>query len=154
MRSMCIRRSLIRGSGRRLGTAAAKALGVKPNDSLRFESADGNHISITFPDTRMDGPVLGSGRRFALAGQGEYEDHLLLVLDRSDLSLVARVIHRDDLVPGWAMVERLTGIDQGSGMAGLAQALKCEPTQVKSVLYRRGDWSVAQAIPPPGRDTR
>lgn len=142
-----INHDLIRGSGRRLGTPAAKALGVKPNDSLRFESADGNHISITFPDTRMDGPALGSGRPFALAGQGEIEDFLLLILDRSDMSLVARVIHQDDLVPGWALVERLTGIEPGSGMAGLAKALKCEPTQVKSVLYRRGDWTVARAIP-------
>ena len=82
---------------------------------------------MTFPDTSIFGPALGSTRALVEAADGGPGDFMNLVLDRSSMSVSVTVTHIDKHDHGWELVARLTGIDPTSGRAGLAATLSCEP---------------------------
>ena len=136
----------MRGSGRSLGNTAGRLLGIMPNDRLAFESVDGWQLTVTFPDTSITGPSLGSTRVIVNAARAKPGHYLLLVLDRSDMSVSATVTRMDDHDPGWELVARLTGVSPASEVC-LAAALMCEPSLVESVLRNRGDEVVMRALP-------
>ena len=58
---------LLRGSGRLLTYAAGSVLGVAPNQSLTFTSRDGDAVTVTFPETSLIGPLIGSLRSLAMS---------------------------------------------------------------------------------------
>lgn len=137
----------MRGSGRVLGNTAGKALGIMPNDRLLFESPEGWGLTVTFPDTSITGPLLGSTRAIVEGAQARPGHYLRLVLNRSDMSVSAIVTRMEKHDPGWDLVARLTGIDPEADRVGLAAALLCKPSDVESVLRSRGDDGVIRAIP-------
>ena len=138
---------ILRGSGRPLGVAAGRILGIAPNDSLTFEAPDGTSLTVSFPDTTISGPSLGSTRVLATAKGSRPDDFLNLVLDRRDLSVSATVTTISNHDPGWRLVGRLTGIDPEDGLEGLAASLQCDREEVESVLRGRGDDVLADALP-------
>ena len=137
----------MRGSGRALGLTAGQALGVMPNDRLRFESDKGHCLTATFPDTSISGPALGTVRALVEVEDGKPGDFLNLVLDRSAMSVSATVTRIGQHHHGWDLVARLTGIDPTSGRTGLAASLGCEPHEVETILQKRGDHEVLRSIP-------
>ena len=140
-------RDVLRGSGRPLGAAAGAILEVAPNDRLVFHDPNGLLLNVSFPDTTIHGPSLGSMRELAEAAGAELDGYLNLVLDRADRSVLATATTVADHDPGWPLVARLTGIDQETGLGGLASALRCAPEEVESVLRNRGDHVLADTLP-------
>ncbi len=138
---------LLRGSGRALTQAAGAILGVHINESLSFQSREGSSLMITFPDTSIMGPSLGSLRTVALEAGAKTGEVLTIILDRSDMSVSAQATDVSKIEPGWDLVSRLTGVDASYGLKGLAEALQCEEGEVRSCLRNRGDEAVKQALP-------
>jgi hypothetical protein len=140
-------RDVLRGSGRQLGPAAGSILGIDVNERLEFETHDGNSVSVTFPGTSFSGPSLGSTRTLAESTGAKLGDHLTVVLDSANMTVAATATDLDEYEPGWSLVARLTAIDEGSGMDGLAAALRCTRGEVRAALRARGDHEVLAALP-------
>ena len=141
---------VLRGSGRSLAAGAGRILGVAPNDSLVLRSADGASLSVSFRDTSITGPALGSMRSLVSSDGAEEGDYMNLVLDRREGSVSVAVTRQAETgggKPGWPLVARLTGIDPATGIQGLATALQCSPEEAEEVLRRRGDGVVADVLP-------
>ncbi len=138
---------LLRGSGRALTQAAGAILDVAVNQQLIFNNRDGGSVTITFPETSIRGPSIGSVRSLAESADAKLGDQLTLVLDRSDMSATAISTDVTQHEPGWPLVSRLTGIDVHAGMEGLAAALHCEKGEVRALLSKRGDEVVKAALP-------
>lgn len=138
---------VMRGSGRQLGKAAGAILGLALNDRLVFTDPNGLPLRVAFPDNSLPGPSMGSMRVHAEAAGATSGDCLNLVLDRARMSVEVTATRLEDHEPGWPLVARLTGVDPDAGLAGLAAALQCDPTEVESALHDRGDNAVADALP-------
>lgn len=141
---------VLRGSGRSLGAVAGRILGITPNDTVLLREVDGASLVVSFPDTSITGPALGSMRALASSHDAEEGDYMNLVVDRSTGSVSVSVTRQAEIgqaQPGWPLVARLTGIDPASGVQGLANALRCSWEEVEEVLRRRGDGVVADALP-------
>ena len=138
---------LLRGSGRSLAPAAGSLLGVALNRPLTFNGHDGLSVTLTYPETSISGPSVGSLRPFAEASGARIGDLLTLTLDRSDMSVTAVATDRAQHEPGWQLVSRLTGIDADDGLEGLASALHCGKGEVRAMLTKRGDVAVKDALP-------
>lgn len=138
---------VLRGSGRPFSKAASQILKLLPKDRLIFHGPKDLSLVVGFPDLSISGPALGSIRALADAAGARLGDCLLLVLDRTSLSVEAVATAAEDHDPGWTLVSRLTGIDPESGLEGLAAALQCDPAEVEPVLRKRGDDAVADALP-------
>ena len=139
---------VLRGSGRPFSKAASQILKLLPKDRLIFSGPKDLSLVVGFPDISISGPTLGSIRALADAAGARLGDCLLLVLDRTSLSVEAAATAVEDHDPGWPLVSQLTGIDPESGLEGLAAALQCDPAEVEPVLRKRGDDAVADALPP------
>lgn len=140
-------RDVLRGSGRQLSLAAGALLGLKVNDQLTFKGPTDTSVTVTFPSSSFQGPSIGSTRGLAeevSAGLGEL---LTVVLDRTDMSAEVAATDLALHEVGWPLVARLTGIDAGSGLDGLAAALHCSRGEVRAVLRARGDDAVLRALP-------
>lgn len=138
---------MLRGSGRTLPHAAGDILKVEVNREIALMSAEGDRVVLTYPETSIVGPSIGSVRALVERLSAKVGDFITLVMDRSDMSVVARLTQIDKSDPSWGLVSRLTGIDAHSGMDGLAQALHCDRSEVRSVLRSRGDEVVLDALP-------
>ena len=138
---------LLRGSGRVLTHAAGSILEVALNQLLTFNSRDGDVVTVTFPETSINGPFIGSVRSLAMASKAKLGDQLTLVLDRSDMSVTAVVTDLAQHEPGWQLASRLTGIVDSKGLEGLAAALRCEKGEVRALLSKRGDNVIRDALP-------
>ena len=136
-----------RGSGRRLSMAAGALLSLQPNDELAFVDSTGIEIKVTFPESSLIGPLLGSVRsvlEFTGARRGEL---LTLIFDKNNMSFSARATEGKLHENHWGLVARLTGIEAESGLDGLAEALKCNGNSVRAILSKRGDTVVRDALP-------
>ena len=94
----------LRGSGTMLAEAAGAILGVQVNDYLTFSDEYGDQISITFPETSIIGPSLGSVRSTAIRLGAKIGDYLTLVLDKSDMSFKAELIDPSNCGRGWSEI--------------------------------------------------
>ena len=138
---------LLRGSGRSLAQAAGLLLGVALNRPLTFNNQDGLSVTLTYPETSISGPSVGSLRPFAEASGARLGDLLTLTLDKSDMSVTAVATDLAHHESGWHLVSRLTGINADEGLEGLAGTLQCEIGEVRSLLKIRGDEVVKDALP-------
>ena len=138
---------LLRGSGRILTYAAGDVLGVEVNGRVTLTNGEGDSIVLTYPETSIVGPSIGSVRALAERLSAKIGDYMTLIMDRSDLSVAAQVTRLDVSNPSWDLVSRLTGIDVHRGMDDLAEALQCDQTEVRSILRSRGDEVVLEALP-------
>ena len=138
---------LLRGSGRSLALAAGLLLGVALNRPLTFHNEDGLSVTLTYPETSISGPSVGSLRPFAEASFAKLGDLLTLTLDTSDMSVTALATDLTQHESGWQLVSRLTGIGMDEGLEGLAASLQCEKGEVRALLRKRGDDLVKDALP-------
>ena len=139
--------NILRGSGTTLTHAAGAALEVEVNANLSFTNGHGDHVQITFPETSLVGPSIGSVRRIAERLSAKEGDYLTLVLDRSDMTVTSSVTDLSNLSPGWQAISRLTGIAAPVDLEGLAKALHCHANEVRSVLRARGDDEILDHLP-------
>ena len=138
---------LLRGSGRSLALAAGCLLGVVPKRPLTFNNQDGLSVTLTYPETSISGPSVGSLRPFSETLGAELGNLLTLTFDESDMSVTAVATDLAQHESGWQLVSRLTGIDADEGLEGLASALQCDKGEVRAFLRKRGDYIVADALP-------
>ena len=138
---------LLRGSGRILTYAAGDILGVEVNSRITLRNAEGDTVILTYPESSIVGPSIGSVRALAERLSAKVGDYLTLIMDRSNLSVGAQLTQIDGSSPSWDLVSRLTGIDAQSGMYGLARSLLCDRTEIRSILRSRGDEVVLEALP-------
>ena len=142
-----VNEDLLRGSGRSVPTVLGAILDVPINQELIFRNESGASITVTYPETSFLGPTMGSVRSLAESVGARLGEYITVVLDRSDMSVTGAATSIGEHPPGWQLVARLTGIESGSGMTGLASALDCGVGEVRATLRSRGDDAVAQAIP-------
>ena len=139
--------NMLRGSGAPLTHAAGAILQVEVNQNLTFSNQHGDTVTVTFPESSIVGPSLGSVRRIAERLSAKAGDYLTLVLDRSGLSLMAQLTDLSGRVPSWETVGRMTGIIAPVNLDSLASALGCRPGEVRGLLRARGDDALLEALP-------
>ena len=138
---------LLRGSGYHLTHAAGAVLNVVPDHELTFYDEDGISVKVTFPGTSTMGPSLGSVRALAEKHGANLGDYLTVILDRSEMSITATSTNINHHQPGWELLSRLVGLQEGHGTSSLHAALDCLPGEERAVLTRRGDEVVKYALP-------
>ena len=139
--------NMLRGSGTMLTHAAGAILQVEVNQNITFSNQHGDTVTVTFPESSIVGPSLGSVRRIAERLSAKAGDYLTLVLDRSGLSLMAQLTDLSGRVPSWETVGRMTGIIAPVNLDSLASALGCRPGEVRGLLRARGDDALLEALP-------
>jgi hypothetical protein len=139
-----------RGSGVGIRPAVATAVGVKPGERLHFDDGAGGRILISWPDSAAAGPSLGSTRQLAQRVGAACGDSLLLTFELDTHSVRSSLIR-----PTTTDLTALTGLDveQGRELEALGASIGCSPTEVRTVLARRGDQQVLDAIPIPRVDS-
>jgi hypothetical protein len=107
---------ILRGSGRPLPQGVGVWLGVHPGTRRQFRFRDDNVLLISWPDSALLGPALGSLRRQALARSADVGDFLLLEFDRSSDEVEVMLVRQSELqaATGWLQGTLLTGIDAGN----------------------------------------
>jgi hypothetical protein len=107
---------VLRGSGRPLPQGVGSWLGVLPGMRREFRFKDDDVLLISWPDSALLGPALGSLRRQALARSAKFGDNLLLEFDRSSDEVEVMLVTQSELnaATGWLRGILLTGIDAGS----------------------------------------
>ena len=138
---------MLRGSGRMLPNAAGGVLGIAVDDEVALTSEKGDTITLTYPETSIVGPSLGSMRVFAERLSADLGDQLTLIMDRSSDSVEARLTRSDATADGWEYIAHLTGIGADSGIDGLAESLHCGRGEIRAILRQRGDDVVLSALP-------
>ena len=142
---------MLRGSGRPLAHAAAQILQLSLNERLIFRTRTGLPLTVTFPDTSIIGPTLGSVKNLAEEVGAQPGHQLTLILDRHAKSVLARTTAVAQHASGWELVSQLTGMPAQAQWQGLAAALQCQPDEVRAVLRARGDAVILNAIPESSR---
>ncbi len=107
---------VLRGSGRPLPQGVGAWLGVLPGMRREFRFRDDDVLLISWPDSALLGPALGSLRRQELARSADPGDCLLLEFDRSSDEVEVLLVSRSELdaARGWLRGTLLTGIDAGN----------------------------------------
>ena len=146
-RLLKVDKNILRGSGTSLTHAAGFILGVEVKAHLSFSNRHGDKVDITFPETSIMGPSIGSVRRIVERLSAKEGDCLTLVLDRSEMKVSACLTDIKGQSPGWDAIGRLTGIATPVDLDGLAKALGCNSGEVRSVLRARGDADVLDFLP-------
>ena len=131
----------------RLPMRRGAILQVEVNQNLTFSNQHGDTVAVTFPESSIVGPSLGSVRRIAERLSAKAGDYLTLVLDRSGLSVMAHLTELSDNTPSWETVGRMTGISASVNLDSLASALGCRPGEVRGLLRTRGDDALLEALP-------
>ena len=140
--------NILRGSGTQLTHAAGSILNVQVNDKLAFADPYGSHVRVTFPESVLTGPTMGSIRIITENIEAEMGDLVSLVFDRSDMTVSAQLVNQLNLLPSWDSISILTGIPTPVDLSSLGAALHCEPGDVRSVLKYRGDTVLLEVLPP------
>ena len=83
---------LLRGSGRPLPQGVGVWLGVLPGTRREFRFRDDEVLLISWPDSALLGPALGSLRRQARARSATSGDYLLLEFDRASGAVEAMLV--------------------------------------------------------------
>ena len=146
-RLLKVDRNILRGSGTSLTHAAGFILGVEVKDHLSFSNRHGDKVDVTFPETSIMGPSIGSVRRIVDRLSAKEGDILTLVLDRSEMTVSACLTNLNAQSPGWDVIGRLTGIAKPVDLHGLAKALSCSTGEVRSVLKARGENDILALLP-------
>ena len=139
--------NVLRGSGRNLPSGVGHWLNVAVDDHLVFDGPARHTVTITFPETSFLGPSLGSTRSLAEHVGARAGDYMTIIFDRSDMSVEARATPKNKFERNWDLVARLTGIQPGSKLSGLAKSLGCGPDEVEERLRERKDHAILDALP-------
>ncbi len=139
--------NVLRGSGRNLPSGVGYWLNVAINEHLVFGGPARHKVTITFPETSFLGPSLGSTRSLAEHVGARVGDYMTMIFDRSDMSVEARTTPKNQFERSWDLVARLSGIQPGTRLSGLAKSLGCEPAGVLERLRERKDHVILNALP-------
>jgi hypothetical protein len=136
---------VLRGSGRPLPQGLGAWLGVLPGARRQFRFPSGSTVLVSWPDSALMGPALGSIRSEVLANGGSEGDHVLLEFDRAGDEVVATIVKPLQLetAEGWRRLGLLTGIqadDEGEVEGLLARAVGAATrADLPRRLHERGE---------------
>lgn len=108
-----VEKEMLRGSGRLLPQGLGSWLGVLPGAKRQFHVDDSTNVLVSWPDSALFGPSLGSIRRQVLGAGGVDGDQALLTFDRSSDTLDVAIVERRALetAPNWRRIQLLSGIE-------------------------------------------
>jgi hypothetical protein len=142
---------LLRGSGRSLPPGVGAWLGVLPTMRRSFEFADGDTLLVSWPDSALFGPSVGSLRRQALVAEATEGDYLRVVFNRVTDVAVGEVVRQADL-------RSLEGWRRGAVLVGIAATEECDyedqlqqgvgvssRSELRKVLLKRRELELAGA---------
>lgn len=147
-----IDRDTLRGSGRPLPQGLGVWLGVFPGSRREFHLADGETLLVSWPDSALLGPSLGTIRRPILALGGTEGDQIRLTFDRTTDRADTALVKQDDLAAstGPNRLTLLTGIQprtSGGFSEILATAVGVTPARLRSKLRERGEPEILELLP-------
>ena len=136
--------SVERGAGFSIAEPFAAALGIGPGDRLEFATDHGGRLGVSWPETGIMGPYLGSTRTLVESVGAATDDDFLITFDLEARIAKARRINEED-----NDIEALTGlkVEPGYELDALALSIGCQRSAVRAVLARRGDRAVVDALP-------
>ena len=143
---------LLRGSGRSVAEQVAGLLALRPGQSRAYE-ADSGDIRLSWPDTSISGPTVGSLRVHAEELDAVVGDRLRVTFHGDTLSADVHFVakKRVDALVGDLLLVEVTGLP-GHGqelLVQLAAAVESEATELARFLRRRGDAELADHVPTP-----
>lgn len=144
----------IRGSGRQLPAAIAAWLGVEPG-ARRSLAAKGGAVSVTWPETSMFGPALGSIRFLVERAEARAGDSVLLCFNRHEETVGLTRIDTTtaNAASGLERLALITGIPNGDGKEaflhnlGVALGVRGTPAAVRAAPRSRGESTLAALVP-------
>ena len=139
-----------RGSGTILTHAVGSILNLRVNEELTFSTQHDEQVRLTFPDTSVSGPLMGSIRAIVQRLCARSGDILTLIFNATDRSLETSLIPFEQIQSGWDTIALLTGIPQPANPCRLAAVLHCSTGEIHSTLRSRGDLTILKAMPRPG----
>lgn len=134
-----VNRETLRGSGITIREAAGGILGMKAGDDLLFTGQNDETARVTFPETTINGPCMGSIMETLERLGARKGDHLTITLDALKMSFSAELIQQEEIQMDWEIMGRMTGLGRKASHESLAQAMRCQPDQVRSNLRNRND---------------
>ena len=143
---------LLRGSGRSVAEQLAGLLAFRPGQGKEYE-ADSGAICLSWPDTSISGPAIGSLRVHAEELNAAVGDRLRITFhgdtQSADVRLVAKT--RVEGLVGDLRLAEVTGLGgHGQGLlARLAAAVESNTAELARFLRRRGDAELADHVPAP-----
>lgn len=149
---LSIDRDTLRGSGRPLPQGLGAWLGVLPGSRRGFHLAEGSSVLVTWPDSALLGPSLGTIRRGVLEVGGAEGDQVRLMFDRTSDRAEIALVRRDDLVAstGVDRLTHLTGVKPATSESlsdAVARAIGVTPTRLRSKLRERGESDLLELLP-------
>ena len=142
--------NMLRGSGMSLSHAGGSILEVEVNAQLSFRNQNGYKVDLTFPETSIAGPSIGSVRRIAEGLSAKEGNYLTLLLDRNNMSFSVELTDLNAQTPGWNVIGRLTGIGTATNLGSLAKSMDCGVGEVRTTLQARGDDEILKFLPTSG----
>ena len=143
---------LLRGSGRSVAEEVAGLLALRPGDNRAYEADEGT-VRLSWPDTSISGPAIGSLRIHAEELGARVGDRLRVTFHRearsADVCLVAK--KQVDALVGDLLLREVTGL-KGLGqelLSRMAAAVESDTTGLARFLRRRGDAELADHVPSP-----
>jgi len=136
---------VLRGSGQPLPQGVGAWLGVLPGGRRLFRFANKETALVSWPESALMGPSLGSVRRSVEVMGGQLGDQALLTMNRSDGSADVAVLKpmQIEASEGWQRVMLLTGIRAANSSEcerWLALAVGARDTnELRARLRRRGE---------------
>lgn len=143
---------LLRGSGRRMPVGLGAWLGVLPGGRLDYDLPQGGRVQVSWPDSAIQGPSLGSLREPAQRLGGGDGDYLLVRFDRGRRSAEVALVRADDAqqLDPTARLSTLTGIDASAPdfMDRLAVAVGAtQRSELRERLRRRNEEVLIKLLP-------
>jgi hypothetical protein len=139
-----IDRDVLRGSGRQLAEPVAALLGMRPGSRVEFVASGGSRVLLTWPETSVMGPSLGSVRNLASDLGLELGDRMVLAFHAASSTVEASPVQDGSL-------SSLTGLalEHGREVEQLATSIRVRPMDVRAALHARGDHEVLALLPSP-----
>ena len=144
---MPIDQEVMRGSGRPIPEGLGSWLGVFPR--MRREFLFGQEtVSISWPDSALLGPSIGSIRSTVLSLGGRVGDQCLLLFNRERGTGAASIVRETDLTGSQReRVLILTGMhSEGELIESMAGAIGAPVSEVKERLRKRGELDLLELV--------
>ena len=143
---------LLRGSGRSVAEEVAGLLALQPGDNRAYE-ADAGTVRLSWPDTSISGPAIGSLRIHAEELGARVGDRLRVTFHREARSADVRLVAKKqvDALVGDLLLREVTGL-KGLGqelLSRMAAAVESDTAGLAGFLRRRGDAELADHVPSP-----
>lgn len=122
-------------------------LNVQVNDVLEFRLDDDSHVRVTFPESSLMGPSLGSLKKTAARLGAAEGDCMTLVFDSANMTVKTDLCVKADCRTDWETIGRLTGLGSTADLRALAGTLRCSEAEVRGFLHCRGDDRILEFLP-------